>query len=115
MFDFKWHGKFWTIDAARDDGTLGRLVNDDHINPNCKMKRIIVEGKPHLCLFALRDILPGEEVTYNYGDGDYAWRIEVTNSGTEVDTGHVESASTSGDDPLYTQHSENKSAFSTEV
>ncbi|XP_058231857.1 uncharacterized protein LOC131343978 [Hemibagrus wyckioides] len=42
-------------------------------------------------------------------------QLSVTNSGTEVDTGHVESASTSGDDPLYTQHSENKSAFSTEV
>ncbi|KAF7689308.1 SET domain-containing protein 5-like, partial [Silurus meridionalis] len=74
MFDFIWHGNFWTIDAARDDGTLGRLVNDDHIKPNCKMKRILVEGKPHLCLFALRDIIPGEEITYNYGDGDCPWR-----------------------------------------
>uniref|UniRef100_A0AAY4DH20 SET domain-containing protein n=1 Tax=Denticeps clupeoides TaxID=299321 RepID=A0AAY4DH20_9TELE len=77
MFDFIWHGKFWTIDAARDDGTLGRLVNDDHINPNCKMKRIMVEGKPHLCLFALKDITPGDEIRYNYGDADCPWRNQV--------------------------------------
>uniref|UniRef100_A0AAY4CSJ5 SET domain-containing protein n=1 Tax=Denticeps clupeoides TaxID=299321 RepID=A0AAY4CSJ5_9TELE len=65
------------IDAARDDGTLGRLVNDDHINPNCKMKRIMVEGKPHLCLFALKDITPGDEIRYNYGDADCPWRNQV--------------------------------------
>ncbi|KAF4085348.1 hypothetical protein AMELA_G00117160 [Ameiurus melas] len=77
IFSFIWHGKLWTIDAERDDGTLGRLVNDEHINPNCKMKRIIVEGKPHLCLFALRDITPGEEVTYHYGYADCPWRSKV--------------------------------------
>lgn len=67
----------YSIDAAKDDESLGRLVNDNHISPNCKMKRIIVEGKPHLCLFATRDISPGEEVTYNYGDGDWPWRNKV--------------------------------------
>ncbi|KAG9282112.1 N-lysine methyltransferase KMT5A-A-like [Astyanax mexicanus] len=78
MFDFIWNGKFWSIDAARDDGSLGRLVNDEHISPNCKMKRIIVDGKPHLCLFALRDITSGEEITYNYGVADCPWRTKVS-------------------------------------
>ncbi|KAL7841057.1 hypothetical protein SRHO_G00247480 [Serrasalmus rhombeus] len=111
MFDFLWHGKFWTIDAARDDGSLGRLVNDDHINPNCKMKRLIVEGRPHLCLFALRDITPGEEITYNYGDGDCPWRSEVIKSGMEVDNNHLESEGASGDDQHCTKPSQHKSAF----
>lgn len=57
-----------SIDAAKEDGSLGRLVNDDNINPNATIKKITVEGKPHLCLFARRDINPGEEITYNYGD-----------------------------------------------
>ncbi|XP_046691727.1 uncharacterized protein LOC124376601 isoform X2 [Silurus meridionalis] len=112
MFDFIWHGNFWTIDAARDDGTLGRLVNDDHIKPNCKMKRILVEGKPHLCLFALRDIIPGEEITYNYGDGDCPWRNEVTKCGTESDCIRPASDDASGDDHHCTQHSEPESTSS---
>ncbi|XP_053540781.1 N-lysine methyltransferase KMT5A isoform X2 [Ictalurus punctatus] len=110
MFDFIWHDKFWTIDAARDDGTLGRLVNDDHINPNCKMKRIIVKGKPHLCLFALRDITPLEEATYNYGNADCPWRSKWTKYGMDTDTNRLESGGTSGDVTQCTQHSQQKSA-----
>lgn len=68
---------FCSVDAAKEDGSLGRLVNDDHINPNAKMKYLTVEGKPHLCLFATRDISPGEEITYNYGDSDWPWRCKV--------------------------------------
>lgn len=59
---------FCSVDAAYEDGSLGRLVNNDHLNPNAKMKYLTVEGKPHLCLFAIRDISPGEEITYNYAD-----------------------------------------------
>ncbi|KAL6458566.1 hypothetical protein MHYP_G00337960 [Metynnis hypsauchen] len=115
MLDFLWHGKFWTIDAARDDGSLGRLVNDDHINPNCKMKRLIVEGRPHLCLFALRDITPGEELTYDYGDADRPWRSEVTKSGMEADNNHLESEGASGDDQHRTKPSQHKSAFGVQM
>ena len=65
---------FWIIDAAKEDGSIGRLVNDDHLNPNAKMKYLNMQGKPHLCLFATWDINPGEEITYNYGDSDWPWR-----------------------------------------
>ncbi|XP_044035402.1 uncharacterized protein LOC122867972 [Siniperca chuatsi] len=41
------------------------------------MKYFTVQGKPHLCLFAVRDISPGEEITYNYGDSDWPWRCKV--------------------------------------
>jgi hypothetical protein len=30
------------IDASEEDGSLGRLVNDDHIAPNSKMKKLVV-------------------------------------------------------------------------
>ncbi|CAI5679042.1 unnamed protein product [Oreochromis niloticus] len=74
LFDFKWKGTSWCIDASVEDKSLGRLVNDDHRRPNCKMKTVEVEGRPHLCLFALRDIDPGEEITYDYGKADWPWR-----------------------------------------
>ncbi|XP_026119128.1 uncharacterized protein LOC113098313 [Carassius auratus] len=41
------------------------------------MKTIIVNETPHLCLFAVRDITAGEELTYNYGDSNWAWRAQV--------------------------------------
>ncbi len=47
------------------------------------MKTITVDGKPHLCLFALKDISPGEEIMYNYGDSDWPWRCK--NSPQETD------------------------------
>ncbi|KAL0967026.1 hypothetical protein UPYG_G00303640 [Umbra pygmaea] len=72
MFDFK------CIDASREDGSFGRIVNDDHKHPNCKMKKIDINGKPHLCLFALDDIKEGEEIAYDYGGEDYPWRTQMT-------------------------------------
>ncbi|XP_072545195.1 uncharacterized protein [Salminus brasiliensis] len=63
----------YCIDASVDDGSLGRLVNDDS-DPNSKMKIISVSQVPHLGLFALRNIQPGEEITYDYGGYDLPWR-----------------------------------------
>ncbi|TSM77406.1 Histone-lysine N-methyltransferase pr-set7 [Bagarius yarrelli] len=62
-----------SIDASVDDGSFGRLINDDS-NPNAKVKIIFISRIPHLCLFALRDIQPGEEITYDYGGYDLPWR-----------------------------------------
>ncbi|XP_065804365.1 uncharacterized protein [Labrus bergylta] len=74
LFEFSWSGAQWCIDASAEDRTLGRLVNDDHISPNCEMKKIVIEGKPHLCLFAVKKISLGQEITFNYGDSSYPWR-----------------------------------------
>lgn len=52
------------VDAAKEDDSLGRLVKDDHVNPNSKVKIITIDKKPHLCLFAKKDISPGEEISY---------------------------------------------------
>ncbi|KAJ4927346.1 hypothetical protein JOQ06_015079 [Pogonophryne albipinna] len=79
MFDFRLNGQELCVDAAKEDNSLGRLVNDDHVNPNCKMKLIKVDGKPHLCLFALKDISPGEEIAYDYSDSDWPWRCKRGN------------------------------------
>lgn len=38
------------------------------------MKKLELEGKPYLCLFAVKDIKQGEEITYDYGGNDLPWR-----------------------------------------
>ncbi|KAG1953675.1 N-lysine methyltransferase KMT5A [Pimephales promelas] len=79
------HGMKHVIDATKEDTSLGplRLVNDDK-NPNCKVKTIIVDGRPHLCLFSIRHIFPDEEVTYNYGDSSWPWRLRELCDETSV-------------------------------
>jgi SET domain-containing protein len=68
-----------SYDATKepDDGlVLGRLVNDGykHADINSKMKMIEANGQPILCLFATKHISPGEEIQYDYGQHNYAWR-----------------------------------------
>ncbi|XP_056094605.1 uncharacterized protein LOC130073177 [Rhinichthys klamathensis goyatoka] len=41
------------------------------------MKLIEAEGKPHLCLFALKEIAAGTEITYDYGGKEWPWRTEI--------------------------------------
>ena len=41
---------------------------------NAKPKVIKVDGKPRICLFALRRIQRNEEIRYDYGDKDLPWR-----------------------------------------
>ncbi|TRY59363.1 hypothetical protein DNTS_005453, partial [Danionella cerebrum] len=77
MFDFTWKQKTWCIDGTIEDGSFGRLVNDEHKGPNCRMKLIEAEGKPHLCLFALKKIMAGTEITYDYGGKEWPWRKEI--------------------------------------
>ncbi|XP_056611035.1 uncharacterized protein LOC130427530 [Triplophysa dalaica] len=80
LFDFQWRGKHWCMDASKEDGSLGRLVNDEHKYPNCTIKTVEVNQQPHLCLFAVRDIEPGEEINYSYGDSDWPWRAKARES-----------------------------------
>ena len=51
------------IDATR--GSMARFVNHS-CQPNCEMRKWIVDKKPRMALFALRDIMTGEELTYDY-------------------------------------------------
>ena len=70
---------FFSIDATENNGRLGRLVNDgDGVNEpvNCVMR--VLSGSfassPRICLFALKDIEPGEELRYDYGNQRLPWR-----------------------------------------
>ncbi|XP_028307002.1 uncharacterized protein LOC114465886 isoform X6 [Gouania willdenowi] len=84
MFDFTWKLKTWCIDGTLEDGSFGRLVNDEHKSPNCRMKLIEAEGKPHLCLFALKEITTGTEITYDYGGKEWPWRKEIPHALTST-------------------------------
>jgi SET domain len=65
------------FDASVDDGSAGRLVNDDHRHPNAAMRKTIINNEPLLHLFATRNINVGDEIRYNYGNGSYEWRVKV--------------------------------------
>nr|XP_029524912.1 uncharacterized protein LOC115134918 [Oncorhynchus nerka] len=41
------------------------------------MKAIQANDEPYLCLFATRDIVAGEELTYSYSDSDWPWTTQV--------------------------------------
>ncbi len=41
---------------------------------NCVIKVVMVDEKPHLCIFASRDIITGEELRYDYGIPTLPWR-----------------------------------------
>ena len=48
---------------------------------NARMKKIVVDDSPRLCLFALKKINAGSELRYDYGDGGskrYWWRKKVS-------------------------------------
>lgn len=50
---------------------LGGLVNDAEEGTdkcNSKMKLMVINSYPRLCLFAKREIKAGEEVRYDYGE-----------------------------------------------
>ncbi|XP_041867585.1 uncharacterized protein LOC121656583 isoform X2 [Melanotaenia boesemani] len=98
LFDFWLSGTNWRVDASKESGGLGRLVNDDHINPTCKLKKIFYEGKPHLCLFALRKISPGEEITFDYGSSSYPWRSKETKEEVKMSEADVSAAASSSVD-----------------
>ena len=71
----------FSIDATKHNKQLGRLVNDGdgvHEPVNCVMRKLPFDpsctSSPPICLFALRDIQPGEELRYDYGNPELPWR-----------------------------------------
>ena len=45
------------------------LANDkEKSQANAEMKKLVINRKPHLALFATKEILPGDEICYDYGD-----------------------------------------------
>jgi SET domain-containing protein len=60
----------WVIDA-KNMGNFTRFINHSY-EPNLTSRWVISEAVGHIILFANRLILPGEQLTYDYGP--YYWR-----------------------------------------
>ncbi|KAJ8308541.1 hypothetical protein KUTeg_013415 [Tegillarca granosa] len=67
----------YEIDSTEENGSLGRMANDNHIKPNCRPKIHSIDGKPHLLFFAIRNIRKDDEIQYNYGGVSYPWRHKM--------------------------------------
>jgi histone-lysine N-methyltransferase SETD8 len=72
VLKFKNLGQTWYIDATQETNKLGRLVNHTRINPNCYLKKIIIDNVPRIFLVAKYEINCGDELSYDYGDRDPA-------------------------------------------
>uniref|UniRef100_A0A1I7UAL8 [histone H4]-lysine(20) N-methyltransferase n=1 Tax=Caenorhabditis tropicalis TaxID=1561998 RepID=A0A1I7UAL8_9PELO len=81
MYFFEFHGKKWCVDATEETEFKGRLINHSLLKPNLKTKVVEFNGKHFLIFVALRDIVSGEELLYDYGDRsseaaeDHPWLI----------------------------------------
>ena len=58
----------FSIDATKDTGRYGRLVNHSRKTPNLVTKVITNGESPRLFLIAKRDIESGVELLYDYGE-----------------------------------------------
>ncbi|XP_065308682.2 histone-lysine N-methyltransferase set-1 [Dermacentor albipictus] len=67
MYYFTCRNKQYCVDATKETGRLGRLVNHSK-RGNLKTQTCIIKGVPHLVLVAHRNIEAGEELLYDYGD-----------------------------------------------
>ncbi|KAM9306833.1 N-lysine methyltransferase KMT5A-A [Pholidichthys leucotaenia] len=67
MYYFQYLCKTYCVDATKETGRMGRLINHSK-NGNCQTKLHDINGIPHLILVASRDIDKGEELLYDYGD-----------------------------------------------
>ena len=71
----------FSVDATLEK-RLGKFVNHSSRHANCVMKCVMVDDKPHLCLFALKELSHGDELRYHYGVTGMPWqkviaRIEI--------------------------------------
>ena len=66
---------FFSVDGT-NSRRMGKFVNDS-AQGNCKIKKVYVEKKVCLCLFATQDINYGVELRYDYGDKSLSWRKKV--------------------------------------
>jgi len=69
----------YSMDSTKLTGDgLGRYVNDAvACETNTKMRVVEIDKRPHLALFATKNILPNEEICYDYGVPDLPWRTKV--------------------------------------
>ena len=83
MYHFRFNNKNLAIDATREvPNRYGRVVNHGKKKANLNTKLVSYHGEPRLYLVAARDIAPGEELLFDYGDTsqssreDFPWLKE---------------------------------------
>jgi histone-lysine N-methyltransferase SETD8 len=82
MYFFEHKTKTYCVDATAETNRLGRLLNHSRLFSNCHTKVFEMNDRPYLILLASRDIQPGEELTFDYGDRNslavksYPWLAE---------------------------------------
>jgi len=83
ILKFKHNDKICFLDATNECTRLGRLVNHSRLNPNCNIKKVIIDQKPRVILVANQNIALGTEIVYDYGDRDpasikhYPWLSKI--------------------------------------
>ncbi|KAF3482342.1 histone-lysine N-methyltransferase [Arthroderma uncinatum] len=99
------------IDATR--GSIARFVNHS-CEPNCKMEKWIVAGKPRIALFAGDNgIMTGEELTYDYNFDPYSNKnVQECRCGTPSCRG-VLGPRPKGKDPKANENSSSKKISTT--
>ncbi|KAI8511796.1 N-lysine methyltransferase kmt5a [Branchiostoma belcheri] len=68
MYYFKYKNNTYCVDATAESGRLGRLINHSAKHKNLIARTISAGGLPRIILVAARDIPPGKELQYDYGD-----------------------------------------------
>ena len=61
-------GEHFAIDAPVDDGSQGRLINHARAHPNIRPTPMEIRGTLYVVFVVIREVLPGEELLYDYGE-----------------------------------------------
>uniref|UniRef100_K1PTF3 SET domain-containing protein n=1 Tax=Magallana gigas TaxID=29159 RepID=K1PTF3_MAGGI len=64
---------FSGIDADGVTNSISHFTNDTDKDANLVMKLNVFNDKEDLCLYAVKNIQPREEIQYNYGDKEILW------------------------------------------
>ena len=68
--------QYHVVDAAEDDGSLGRLINHSRLHPNIKPTIWVdSENKLRVLMKTTEAIAPGRELLFDYGSG-YTEKVE---------------------------------------
>lgn len=67
-YKFRVGTKSYVLDATREDGTLGRLLNHSRKQPNVRPKPVLIDGEPAIIFVAMFDLEVGTELRYDYGE-----------------------------------------------
>ncbi|KAL5007795.1 hypothetical protein ScPMuIL_016601 [Solemya velum] len=85
---FNAQNKVLCIDATFDPFELrkARFVNDGiGEEQNCRMVVVMVDKKPHLCLFSTKTIQIGDELRYDYGVPNLPWRKKKSTNQVDIE------------------------------